>query len=63
VPAKSLRCEGKVEASGAAKTNRIIHPSKSSLAFRQQKYKWHPLPENLERHSPFEPGEGGADNR
>jgi hypothetical protein len=36
----SSRCEGKVEASGAANTNRIVHPSKSSLAFRQKKYKW-----------------------
>jgi hypothetical protein len=40
VPANSSRCEGPVESSGAAKTNRIVHTSKSSLAFRQQKYKW-----------------------
>ena len=40
MPANSSRCEGKVEASGAAKTNRIVHPIKSSLALRQQKYKW-----------------------
>jgi hypothetical protein len=39
VPANSSRCEGKVEASGAAKTNRIVHPNKSILAFCQQKYK------------------------
>jgi len=34
-----LALQRQVEASGAAKTNRIVHPSKSILAFRQQKYK------------------------